>query len=223
MDIPDRDSLEARLARELARVLRGDMGRLIELMGDPPNLANLPPNFWDEAGQELRHVLTPFLERVYLDQAGNLISSTGIGVDWALVNQRAIDWASVYTFNLVQGITQTSQQTLSRALSAYYRDGLTRGDLEKLISPTFGPVRAEMIAVTEITRASSQGELALVEEISKYGLRMRPIWQTNNDDLVCILCGPRNGKEIRDGQFPPIHVRCRCWVNHEIIEVEQTA
>jgi hypothetical protein len=81
------------------------------------------------------------------------------------------------------------------------------------------PIRAEMIAVTEVTRAASQGEQAIARELARAGIVMTPIWNTNQDDIVCPLCGPKNGKEIEDGQFPPRHPRCRCWVSYELPKV----
>ena len=54
-------------------------------------------------------------------------------------------------------------------------------------------------------------------------VKVKKQWFTNNDDLVCELCGPLNGKEVdidepfyppeddyQDGN-PPRHVNCRCW------------
>jgi hypothetical protein len=49
---------------------------------------------------------------------------------------------------------------------------------------------------------------------------MVPIWQTSNDERVCPICGPKHGKEITDGKFPPAHPRCRCWVTYEFPEGE---
>jgi len=38
---------------------------------------------------------------------------------------------------------------------------------------------------------------------------------------VCPICGPKHNREIKDGQYPPAHPRCRCWVNHEIPDMPQ--
>jgi len=78
------------------------------------------------------------------------------------------------------------------------------------------PIRAEMIAVTEVTRAASEGEQAVARELARQGIIMTPFWNTNRDELVCPICEPRNNQEITDGMFPPAHPRCRCWVNYEL-------
>ena len=214
-DIPNRDELERQLGRKLGKLNRIQLGRLIEYLGDPPKIENVPSTFWDEAGRELAQVLSPFLEDVYVQSSLELMNSQPIGVDWAVVNQNAVNWARDYTFPLVQGINDHSRTALQSTVGAYYERGQTTGELVNRLSGIFGPTRAEMIAVTEITRAASEGERAMVRELNKQGVQMVPIWQTNNDSLVCPICGPRHGQEITDGIYPPSHPRCRCWVNHE--------
>jgi hypothetical protein len=88
---------------------------------------------------------------------------------------------------------------------------------------TFGPVRAEMISVTEITRAASQGEQQVAKELADAGINMIPIWQTNEDEIVCEICMPRNEQEITDNFYPPAHPRCRCWVNYKLPKVKKNA
>jgi SPP1 gp7 family putative phage head morphogenesis protein len=96
------------------------------------------------------------------------------------------------------------------------------GDLRGRLGRIYSPVRAEMIAVTEVTRAAAEGERATVREIEKEGIRMVEVWQTNNDSLVCPICGPRHGKKVGDGwsknDGPPAHPRCRCWLTHTFTE-----
>ena len=86
----------------------------------------------------------------------------------------------------------------------------------------FGPKRAEGIAVTEITRAAAEGARATARELKIEGIEMVEVWQTNNDAIVqeCPICWPRHGKKegsnwTRD-QGPPGHIRCRCWLSHEL-------
>jgi len=218
-DIPDRDEQEAAYARLLAKLLKAYGGRLIEKLGDPPDLGNLDQSFWDEEAKELVRGLSPFGEKVFLDAALRLLETTPLGVDWGLVNEQAVEWASRYTYDLVRGINQTTRTTLQRAMTDYFNLGQTREDLESRIRGLFGPVRAEMIAVTEVTRAASEGEQALARELKEQGIEMTPVWQTNADELVCTLCGPKHDKPITDNNFPPEHPRCRCWIVYELPEV----
>ena len=218
-DIVDRSDKEAAYARLMAKLLKAYGGRLLEKLGDPPDLANLPADFWDEEAKTLVQALSPFGEKVYLDAAKELMKQAAIEADWDVINENAVNWSKDYTFDLVRGINETTLTATQRAISDYFEQGMTIGDLEEQLSPMFGPVRAEMIAVTEVTRAASQGEQAVAKEVAKAGIDMTPIWQTNNDELVCELCGPKHDKTITDGMFPPEHPRCRCWVNYELPKV----
>ena len=91
-DIPDRDTAERKLARELGRLLGAQFGSVLEELGDPPNLANLPPDFWEKEGKKLMQA-EPFLEDLFLEQAKLILDEVPVGVDWDLINQRAVDWA----------------------------------------------------------------------------------------------------------------------------------
>jgi len=218
-DIPNRDELERILARKLGGLSRRQMGKLLELMGDPPSLENVPLSFWDDAGMELGQAVIPFSERVYLEAAERMLEKVSIGVDWSLVNEAASGWAQQYSYNLVSGINDTTRRAVSRAVSNFFEQGWTFGDLRQRLGNIYSPVRAEMIARTEVTRAGVEGERGVVKEIEKQGIRMVEVWQTRNDEIVCPICGPRHGKKRGDGwnanDGPPAHPRCRCWTNHE--------
>lgn len=234
MDVPNRDELEALLAGAISKNLTGELRKLMELLGDPPSLDNVPSSFWENGGKALRGAIVPILQGTYTEQAKVLVDQLTIGVDWALVNQRAIAWVSQYSFELVRGITTTTQRGLQTAITAYYRDSMTIGALRGMIAPMFGPVRAEMIATTEITRASVEGELGLVQEVERANTSIKMIarWSTNNDEKVCPICRPLNARKAAgyDGGRPywihpetkkrygppPTHPRDRCWVNWEM-------
>lgn len=231
MDVPNRDQLEAELARVLARQGRNGLSSLMAALGDPPNLANLPADFWTKYDAELQKILMPYLIDVFHEQAETMIGALpSIGVDWALINQAAIDWAKAHTFELVRGITQTTMRTLQTAVSSFFQLGLTREQLEAMIRPLYGPVRTETIVVTEITRAANWGEGKTVQELARQGIFMDCYWGTNNDELVCLICNPLNERkadEYTSDYVPiwihpvtgmrygldPAHPRCRCHRN----------
>lgn len=231
-DIPNRDELERQYARLMGRLLAAYGGHLLEKLGDPPSLDNIPPDFWDDEAKGMIEKLRPFGNRVFTEAAQRLMDEIGVGVDWTVINEAAADWASRYTFELVSNITNTNRDKLRSAIDRYYRDGWKLGELIDNIKGQYSPVRAEMIAVTEVTRAASEGEIALANEVRQAGVVLTAIWNTNNDDLVCPLCGPLNQRrEDRPGAERPTwthpetgqvfgpppdpHPRCRCWVGHE--------
>jgi len=243
-DIPNRDELERKIARLLGKYNRQQLAELMALMKNHPTLANVPIEFWDASQRELVKILMPFSEMVYLEAAGRLLETVPIGVDWALVNTAAADWARSYSTLLAGQINNTSRQAIAtsirNSIASFFEEGLTMGQLEERLASDpnlrqlftrdvrdrlgrgYGPQRASMIARTEVTRASMQGEVGIVQELAKQGVYMVAIWQTRNDELVCPICGPRHGIEKLKGEKEaywdneePAHPRCRCWVNHE--------
>lgn len=241
MEIPNREEMEGRLARALGKLQKAQLTRLLELLGDPPRVENVPEAFWQEVGKELLEVLRPFLRELYGAQAEAMLrANPAIGVDWAMVNEAATEWARQYSYDLVQGINAHTRQALQRAVGSFFDDGLTRGELEERIAGLFGPVRAEMIAVTEVTRAAAEGQQGLVTEVAAEGIEMIDTWATRNDELVCPICGPLHGRDadgydagrvpywihpvtgLRYGK-PPAHPRCRCGDNWRLPDTPATA
>lgn len=219
-DLVNRAEWEAALAHALERLGKRRMNLLIEALGDPPDLNRVPPEFWNEFSTELRGELVTTLEQVFLDSAEDMLGTTTIGVDWALVNREAARWARESSYELVRNLAENTRAALREKIPAFFEQGLTMGQLKESLSGLFGSVRAELIAATEVTRAAVQGELATVREIEKAGIQMVAVWNTNNDDIVCPICGPRNQKKQGDGWYdvPPAHPRCRCWLSHEFAE-----
>lgn len=230
-ELSSRDRMERELAQQLSKLFSTQLGKLLELMGDPPSLENVPASFWEEGGVKMAKVMLPFTTSIFLAQAKKLIDKTPMGVDWNLVNQRAVDYAKKYVYGLVKDINDTSLKTVGDAISKFFEEGLTRGDLEQMLVGTFGPVRGEMIAVTEVTRAAARGEDAVWDELHEQGIEMDTSWNTLNDELVCEICGPLHGTlaDGRDDEGPywetefgqvhcPAHPRCRCNENNILPE-----
>lgn len=219
-DLPNRDELERRLARALGREFGREFDELMDALGDPPDPNNLPPEFWE--GKEMRGVLDELLAGTFIVAAEIYHLEFTVGFDWGLVNQDAIDWARGYTFDLVSGINNTTRGVLQSALETYYRDGLTKKELAQLLEPTYGPVRASMIARTETTRAAVEGQRAVDRRIEQGNpnIRMVPIWLTSNSDNVCEICAPKNNQPILDGIFPPAHPNCNCDYRSEMTVIE---
>ena len=119
----------------------------------------------------------------------------------------------------MRGLNQTSERQLQRAISRAFESGETLADTRRRIRRIYSPVRADMIATTEITRAAVEGELIAAREIQRLGVQMVTVWQTRADEMVCPVCAPRNQTRQGDGWQlpPPAHPRCRCWISHEVV------
>lgn len=240
--VPNRDELERELARKLGRLFSGFAGHLLEILDQYGfDVNRIPTSVWAGLTQEEKTILIPFLERVALESAEQLIASTNIGVDWALVNQAAADWARSYSTLLAGQIESTSRgaiaSSIRNSIASFFEEGLSfdqltarleadpnlaklfTRDVRDKLGRVYGPNRAEMIARTEVTRASVEGQRFTALEYEKLGITMVEVWQTRNDEIVCPICGPRHGKKEGDGwtryDGPPAHPRCRCWVNRE--------
>lgn len=145
-----------------------------------------------------------------------------IGMDYSLVNARAVQWAKKYTYELIKDIDKTTIATLQNAISAFANTpGMTIGDVVDMLP--FSEKRSLMIAVTEITRAYATAELEAGRELKKEypDILVVKQWLTNNDEIVCAeICEPLNEIEVEiDKMFPggydspPAHVNCRCWIS----------
>lgn len=224
MDILNRDELERRLSRIVGRGLRSELNRLMDLLGDPPNLANVPNTYWQSGWRDIQKDVEPVLLDIFLQQAEGLMAEISVGTNWDLVNTTASQWARRHTESMLQDLFNTRYDHLNEIIPRFYEEGWNLGQLRTDLERYYSPVRAEMIAVTETTRAAVEGERALVEALQKEsGIAMVPIWKTNNDEIArrCPICWPRHGKEIKDNVYPPGHPNCRCWVVYEFAKDEQ--
>lgn len=79
----------------------------------------------------------------------------------------------------------------------------------------FSRERAELIAITEITRARTQGEMAAAAILEELDILLDARWFTMEDEMVCSICGPLHKtpekfwREILPNGTPA-HPRCRC-------------
>jgi hypothetical protein len=139
----------------------------------------------------------------------------GIDFDIAAVNEQALTWANEYVKQLVGGIVNTTRSATDKANEAYAAaPEMSKADLLALLAFTFGAARADMIAITEVTRAYSQATSIVQKLLAVVGVATVRIWETARDDRVCPLCGPLDGKPQSEwGDFPdgpPAHANCRC-------------
>jgi len=212
-----RTDAETRLKRKLDAFFKKMNDRIAGFLSTSPAWSDIPEAFWGEVGLEMQDIVGAELYSVALNSAQRLGSQLPLTYNWELVNNRALEFINNYWYREVGYITGTSRQTVQDSLTAFYEQGLTRQELEDRLVK-FGDIRAEQIAVTEVTRASAEGERAIVDELAVEGVTMVEVWMTNEDEKVCDICGDRDGKEEGDGwgreDGPPAHVNCRCWVNH---------
>lgn len=180
-------------------------------------MAALPPEFWANEARQLLAILLPGITEAA--QEGVALS---FGFNNELANAAAAEWAATYTDDLLAQLNTTTEKLVGDLLSEWIsRPGATIGELQRAVGDglVVSQARASAIAVTETTRAFAEGNRLAYTSNGVQQWR----WQTNNDELVCPICGPLNQQVkpigevfgIFNGQAfdaPPAHPNCRCWV-----------
>lgn len=151
--------------------------------------------------------------------------SVNLAIDYTMTDDRVAAWAREYAGELITKVDDTTKQSVRNAVARFAgTPGMTIGDVVNEIfdGNIFSEKRADMIATTEITRAYAQGQKEAGREMKEQfpDLKIIKTWFTNNDDRVCDICGPLEGKTSElDEEFepgisePPAHVNCRCWIS----------
>ena len=162
----NRDKMEKRLTKVLGKQFDRESKQFLELLGTPPDIGNVPNSFWSKENVLMANAILPELLDVSRTQAQGLADQFSFGVDWGMVNERAVRAARQQTDTLIQQFMETSREGTRKTWEAFFQQGqsvgmsvaeyfesqgMTMGDLEAMFEPYFGERRAEMIAVTEIT------------------------------------------------------------------------
>ncbi len=170
------------------------------------------------------------LEEIFVTVAAEVGTSLGQEIFVGeIIGDRGAAWASEYSFRLVKDINATTLTKLRRIVPRSLQEGLSIDDITKKLTGTFGRSRAQMIAVTETTRATVEGQREFISELNKIGVFTDTFWLTARDSRVDDrICRPLDGVLRIDGVYqhptlgtyngPPAHVNCRCTENDKLIE-----
>ena len=173
------------------------------------------PYDWAIMQARLQAALTPTLAETFEQAAAQIKAKYGVQISEPELRRWAEQWANGYAGPLSTAIVGTTQADL---------DAL-KGKTQAEVAAAFAVIvagmaaRAEMIAITETTRAISAGEGFMVERGGLIGAEgVELLWQTAEDERVCDVCGPLHGAgyEIYDRVSPggpPAHPRCRCFLS----------
>lgn len=209
----DRERLEQDLAKALGKLGAEVRRDVLALLGDPPDLDKLTPEVWAELERRYSGAILPKLEEAFMAALNAEAQQAGVAFAFDIANDRAIAWARQATYDLVTGINDTTRNRLATTIEQFYNNELDFDGVVQRVGTLFGPERASAIAVTEITRAASGGAQWYNAELQQLGITTEEVWETADDDVVCPICGPRDGRVITDGVYPPAHPNCRCWVS----------
>jgi len=210
----DFTSVTRGLADKLAALFdkyRAIVGRAI-VEGNTPDIAAL--------SNALKAELLVTMEGLLLEAAEQLADENGVPLDPAEIAAAANVWASQYVATTVGKFDSTTRTLIEAVVRKYETTpGMTRAQVEKLLEGALGAKRAEVTAITEITRAAAQATNHYQKALKEMGIEMKRVWNTNNDSLTCPICGPLNGKtEDEHAGEPPAHPRCRCFTTLRLVE-----
>lgn len=152
----------------------------------------------------------PLYDDTAATAAQSALTQLPIGVDWGMVNQSVLTLAETEAQRFAAQATETSRAQTSQVIANWIETGGTMADLIERVSHVWEGPRADTAAVTEVTRLYATGN-AVAWQASNVVSGM--VWKTSNDELVCPICGPLADTDVTfDGNLPPAHPNCRCWV-----------
>jgi len=166
--------------------------------------------FWRGEPQHLEQDALAFYEQTAAAAAQTGLDELPISVDWEQVNEAVADLARSEARRFAEQATDTSQARASQVIADWIETGGTMDELLEQVAGVWEGPRADVAAVTEVTRLYATGN-ATAWEASNVVTAM--VWRTAEDEKVCDVCGPLDDAEIAfDGALPPAHPNCRCWV-----------
>jgi hypothetical protein len=239
MELTNRDTLEADFARKISRLTNKKRKELEQLLGNPPDVTKVPPQFWADAERELNNEMILLLILIaassYTQHGGELVppsavspfdrafeQSLGLSIDEPLPPEPIIRWAAENSGNVASEWSKHSQDILNSAQKDWTQTTIetgehpTKGEIRDVTLRIFGPGRASRISVNETTRSQHFGsEHAIAMTV---GLSPDDIWKTSEDDRVCPICSPLDNQPrsywwrfFPDGPPDP-HPLCRCYI-----------
>jgi|YNPMSStandDraft_1061717.scaffolds.fasta_scaffold00219_28 HK97 family phage portal protein len=173
-----------------------------------------PAGFWAQSEEQFYAMLLPVMIEIYkrlVKLAYDTLPAPPVAIDWDLYNSYAIDWAKQHTAQVVAQVSKTSMNGFLAEFERWVESGERLDALIKALEQYYSPVRAEMIAVTETTRAYANANLeywSTLEYVKAFD------WVTAVDELVCPICSAKSSANPHPltAERPPAHVRCRCAV-----------
>lgn len=229
-DIPDRTDREARLAALLRRAMGRSRARLIEALGDPPDVANVPDSLWEDIEAEVNDETHRALLLLFLLGASSMefedpVTQRDYQLDPDAAGDAARDYADMRAATLAGNVTETLRSQLSTAVRDATLSGMTsRQQLATLNSRLreIASNQADAAGITELTSANSAGEVWYKRQYeAETGIELLGTWHTDPwAGEVCEICAPLNGmtEEVWSEQFPDgpaVHPRCNCFLTWE--------
>jgi SPP1 gp7 family putative phage head morphogenesis protein len=214
-----RRQLEKRFERDLSKAFGTQLDTLLPESASDDTVRNAPGQV-SATSEPVREVLRRNLEsgaELGVTVASETLEQVGMAFDFNMANVRASKWASQYSYELIRDMNDTTQQRMQQAVNDWFLErSTTVRDLAKELEATFGRKRAQLIAITETSRAAAQGSITGYEQS---GIVQEMEWLAAKGERTCPVCNGLHGERTTlRGQFPggygppPAHPRCRCTI-----------
>jgi hypothetical protein len=223
-EMKHRKEAEQQFYARVARTMSRHRNQLAFYLGSPPDLANVPEEFWRQVQDDLeadvllavlliiavsaqQHGMERTLSRSFAQQAGQR-QAAKVATDFA-AHSREMTARATSPASLAAGATGPAG-----AAGATPPTVTTAADIADTV---FSRARAESIAITETTVARQTGANQAVRGKES----IDDTWRTEADAKVCPICQPlhltnRNVWAAKFPDGPPAHPRCRCEIVYAI-------
>lgn len=207
--VTDREIHEARIKRGLSRLSARHKRELREQLGDPPDVRNVPIEWWKEVRKEQQAQMTALLLLMAIPVADDLLSQFGMELDDR--QRRNVERAVKKRTNWVsERMRVTSRRQVQRSL-AHGRTAL------QTANAVFGAARLERVAITEATLATTAGTIGALEqyrdETNGAGVAIWRLDPCCDHCTVCPMLADTPDTFWRAIAAMPVHVHCRCFTD----------
>lgn len=160
---------------------------------------------------------------------GAALAAVGATGTFTAIHLPVLSYMQDYQLGLIKRVTQEVRDQVKEELKRGYIMGESIPDIVKRLRNTrlgkgvwpSAEKRAEVVARTEIIRASNQGALYVYRQ---YGIK-RVMWLAASDERTCPICGALHRKIFPIDQVPfggaPAHPRCRCYIVPHLATTEE--
>ncbi len=233
MEYPGRNRDEGKFAERLAALSSAERRELRDLMGWPPNAANVPDSFFEEAAERRR---TESYAMLYLLLLASADYHAGFGEpddDFTdSIDQQANEWAEDRSRQLATRYAERSRGAFSRlaqrldaltdATSGRDKIAMTKAEFEDELGKVAGPDRDAETAATNTTAAQTAGGDAAAKD-TMGGDSPSDTW-VNQPHLTrtgpCERCEALHDKPRSEwasidsfsSDGPPLHDYCACII-----------
>lgn len=227
------DDIEARYRVELLKTFEKFGTNIVKQLNSKSKKQLDDFDYQTEQQKEIMaDISAPFIEEAIIRQSGLTYAFLGLDKIFTDQDQFVIDYLAIRTLKLADSVAKKTKEDIQRILLAWSQDEESIANLKKRLKEYFqDSARAELIARTEVSRASGEATSEIYKEVKAVGKQ----WITAGDERVCQFCRPMNKRIIpinksfwKKGQTMvgdnggtldfsfeavkqfPLHPQCRC-------------